>query len=259
MSKLTKRKLFTGFAIAVSLAPSLSSVNPIVAEASSALEPDTAYINNEDTYPETYEQLISLVDENIEIVNNKIVVNNKDEIRNYISNNVLNLQSKEGEYKTAQNIYTDILISIDDINTAAQSDSFTLQDDGSIINTTTVVNLNSGEYVTTSALGGGGGGARTGQNEVSSHWWGYRITTYGVNGTRDLKTLFQNNALVQGALITALGLSPAALFAAIPVVTGAYSAMVANSLQNAIDKGDARRGIKLDMTRALPTYRISPR
>lgn len=260
MSKFMKRKLFTGLAIAVSLAPSLYSISPIVAEASSRTDSEVLSVNSEDNYSNTYEQLVSLVDNNIETVDNKIVVTNKDLILNFISNNVINLQIEKDEYRTAQEIYSDIFDSINSINTVAQSDRFTLQNDGSIIETP-ALNLSSEKFTVMALSDGRGGGGSTNigkGNQASTHWWGYRITTYNVNGTRDLKTAFLNSFTAQGALAIAFGLSPAGVLATIPAIGAARHGMIANSLQNVIDKGQAGRGVKLNMHRGLPTYTVTP-
>lgn len=255
-----KRKLFTGLAITVSLAPSLYSISPIVAEASSRTDSEVLSVNSEDNYSNTYEQLVSLVDNNIETVDNKIVVTNKDLISNFISNNVINLQIEKGEYRTAQEIYSDIFDSINSINTVAQSDRFTLQNDGSIIETP-ALNLSSEKSTVMALSDGRGGGGRTSLgrgNQTSTHWWGYRITTFNLNGTRDLRTLFINSNAILAAVAAGFGFTPAAALAAMPVIGIARHTMVANSLQNVIDKGQAGSGVKLDMHKGIGTYKVTP-
>lgn len=47
---------------------------------------------------------------------------------------------------------------------------------------------------------------------LSQHWWGIKYQSFGHNETVDLKTMFLDNALIFGAIGTAIGLSPAAVF-----------------------------------------------
>lgn len=242
MLKGTKAKLFTGFAVAMTLGTSLNSLSPIIAEASNTPEIEVAEDNTYDSSVDTYNQLKSLVDNNINIVNDQIKLSRKGSILNFISNNVMELQLGNEEYRGSQEIYNDITSSIEHMNSLVKSGDFILRSDGSIVEVPKFSMARAATY-----------------NINGSYWWGVKYTSYNKSGTIDLRTLFLNTALLQGATAAALAVTPAAVVGIVPLLTGAYDGMIANSIQGQLDKNAAGNGIHIDVNSHVPYYSVYPR
>ncbi|OJF90459.1 hypothetical protein [Alkalibacterium sp. 20] len=242
MLKGKKGKLFTEFAVVIALGTSLISLSPVIAEAASTSKVEVKEVSTNNAGINTYNKLKSLVDNNVNIINNQIELSNEDSIRNFISNNIIELQLLGAEYRSSQEIYTDITSSIKHMNNLVKSDNYSLRSDGSIVE---VPNLS----VT----------AARSYNINASYWWGVKYTSFNRNGTIDLKTLFLNTALLQAATAGALGLTPAAALGIIPLLAGSYDGMIANSIQGELDKNTANNGINVDVNSYVPYYSVYPR
>lgn len=95
--------------------------------------------------------------------------------------------------------------------------------------------------------------------QLTSHWWGVKFQSFGPNGTVNLYTLFLNTALVEGAVGTAIGLTPGAqLISVFPLFQAAYDGMVANSINGEITKGTHKKGIQVDINNWVPHYAVYP-
>lgn len=94
---------------------------------------------------------------------------------------------------------------------------------------------------------------------VTNHWWGVKYRSSNYNGTIDLRTLFQDNVAAAAAAAAVLGVLTAEVYGVggiLPALDGYYNQLIVNQIQAIIDKGEATKGVTVDVNSWVPHYAV---
>lgn len=190
----------------------------------------------------TFEKIKQFIDSKIVLVDNKYILSNPAEVQSFLIMNEKNVSLETGTEFSGVQYFEYINRNIEDMNIKLASHSyFATADNG--VEKVKLMPRNA---------------AKEKPFEISTHWWGGKFKSFGPNGTIDLKKHFLNTALVEGAIATALGLSPTAVLSTFPILMAAYDGMVANSIDGEIQKGTHMKGIQVDINNWVPHYAVYP-
>ncbi|MBO0470292.1 hypothetical protein JZO66_07025 [Enterococcus sp. DIV0242_7C1] len=218
-------------------------VAPTVSLASEQSVPQSRVeVSTADNSQGTFENFKSFVDSKISFDGKKFVLNDPEEIKEVLINNESQISLEIGSEFSGAEYFNYITQNIEDMNAKLAGGSFHVTADNGIGKNTLAVRKPAPEK----------------PYQLTSHWWGIKFQSFGPKGTIDLKTMFLNSTLVQGAVVAILAFTPAAVLSVFPIISGAYDGMIANSIQGEIDKGTDKKGISVDINNWVPTYSVYP-
>lgn len=216
---------------------------PTVSFANEQLEPQSEVsVSATENPQDTFEDFKSFVDSKISFDGNKYVLDNPMEIKEVLIQNENQISLEINSEFSGVAYFNNITKNIEDMNAKLAGGNYHKTGDNGIEKNIPLTRQAKPEK----------------PYQATSHWWGVKFQSFGPKGTIDLRTMFLNSTLVQGALVAVLAFTPAAVLSVFPILSGAYDGMVANSIQGEIDKGTDKKGISVDVNNWVPTYSVYP-
>lgn len=216
-------------------------VGPTLSLANEQLEPQTeASVSTTESSQDTFEHFKNFVDSKISFDGSKYVLNNPSEIRELLIKNETQISLEINSDFSAEAYFDSITKNIEDMNAKLANGGYHVVSDNGIEKNKISARQAAPEK----------------PYQMTSHWWGLKIQSFGPKGTEDIKSLVKKSEQLSGLVSIVTGIKATEILAVFPAFSFLEDKWIITEIETLIAKKEHTKGIQVDVNSWVPHYAV---